>query len=320
MIRELRTKERVRETFGKYVDPRIVEGLVERPELLAAKGERRVMTICFSDMVGFTALSEGMTPVTLVNVINHYLTAMSEPIQRTGGIIDKYVGDGIMAFWGPPFGAAHDQARLACEASLQQLDQLNQVRKSLPEVMGIKRHLPHIDMRIGIASGDVVVGNVGSPQSMSYTVMGDAVNLSSRLEGANKIYGTRLLVNELTMEMARDAFEFREIDRILVVGSGEPERVFELIGRHGEAARRSSTSRPHSAKDWRLIGPGSGAKRKLRSGVALNLSPTTVQRVSSYAALPISGSSHRRRAGKPSGSLLTNKTPARKHPAGGCPG
>ena len=102
MIRELRTKERVRETFGKYVDPRIVEGLVERPELLAAKGERRVMTVCFSDMVGFTALSEGMTPVTLVNVINHYLTAMSEPIRRSGGIIDKYVGDGIMAFWGRP--------------------------------------------------------------------------------------------------------------------------------------------------------------------------------------------------------------------------
>jgi len=258
MIRELRTKERVRETFGKYVDPRIVEGLVEKPELLASKGERRVMTVCFSDMVGFTALSEGMTPVTLVNLINHYLTAMSDPIRRRSGIIDKYVGDSIMAFWGPPFAPADDQARLACEAGLEQLDKLAEVRQSLPEVLGVKRHLPNIDMRIGIASGDVVVGNVGSPQSMSYTVMGDTVNLASRLEGVNKVYGTHLLVNELTMEMAEDVFEFREIDRILVVGKEEPERVFELLGRRGEvaqakldlAAEFAAGLAAYRARDW----------------------------------------------------------------------
>jgi class 3 adenylate cyclase len=237
MVRELRSKARVRETFGKYLDPRIVEGLIERPELLATKGERRVMTVCFADMKDFTSLSEGVTPVALVSVINRYFATMSEPIRRSGGIIDKYVGDAIMAFWGPPFTAADEQARLACEASLGQLGLLPSFRQSLPEVLGIKRHVPHVDMRIGIASGDVVVGNIGSDLSMSYTVMGDAVNVASRLENVNKVYGTHLLVNGMTREMAKDVYEFREIDAIRVVGKEEPEQVFELLGRRGEVAQ-----------------------------------------------------------------------------------
>ena len=195
MVRDLRSKARVRETFGKYLDPRIVESLIERPELLGTKGERRVMTVCFADMKDFTSLSEGVTPVALVNVINRYLATMSEPIRRSGGIIDKYMGDAIMAFWGPPFTASDEQARLACEAALGQLGLLPSFRQSLPEVLGIKRHVPQVDMRIGIASGDVVVGNIGSDLSMSYTVMGDAVNVASRLESVNKVYGTHLLVN-----------------------------------------------------------------------------------------------------------------------------
>ena len=237
MVRELRSKARVRETFGKYLDPRIVEGLIERPELLGSKGERRVMTVCFTDMKGFTSLSEGVTPVALVSVVNQYPTTMSEPIRRSGGIIDKYVGDAIMAFWGPPFTAANEQARLACEATLGQLGLLPSFRQSLPEVLGIKRNVPHVDMRIGIASGDVVVGNIGPDLSMSYTVMGDAVNLASRLENVNKVYGTHILVSAMTQEMAKDAYEFREIDSILVVGKEEPEQVFELLGRQGEVAQ-----------------------------------------------------------------------------------
>ena len=237
MVRDLRTKARVRETFGKYLDPRIVESLIERPELLGTKGERRVMTVCFADMKDFTSLSEGVTPVALVNVINRYLATMSEPIRRSGGIIDKYMGDAIMAFWGPPFTASDEQARLACEAALGQLGLLPSFRQSLPEVLGIKRHVPQVDMRIGIASGDVVVGNIGSDLSMSYTVMGDAVNVASRLENVNKVYGTHLLVNGMTREMAKDAYEFREIDSIRVVGKEEPEQIFELLGRRGEVAQ-----------------------------------------------------------------------------------
>ena len=237
MVRDLRSKARVRETFGKYLDPRIVESLIERPELLGTKGERRVMTVCFADMKDFTSLSEGVTPVALVNVINRYLATMSEPIRRSGGIIDKYMGDAIMAFWGPPFTAADEQARLACEAGLGQLGLLPSFRQSLPEVLGIKRHVPQVDMRIGIASGDVVVGNIGSDLSMSYTVMGDTVNVASRLENVNKVYGTHLLVNGMTREMAKDAYEFREIDSIRVVGKEEPEKVFELLGRRGEVVQ-----------------------------------------------------------------------------------
>jgi len=237
MVRELRAKARVRETFGKYLDPRIVEDLIQRPELLSSKGERRVMTVSFTDMMGFTSLTEGVTPVALVNVVNRYLSTMSEPIRRSGGIIDKYVGDAIMAFWGPPFTGADEQARLACEAGLGQVELLPSFRQSLPEVLGIKRHVPHVDMRIGIASGDVVIGNIGSEVSMSYTVMGDAVNLASRLENVNKVYGTHLLVNAMTRDMAKDYYEFREVDLILVVGKEEPEQVFEVLGRRGEVAQ-----------------------------------------------------------------------------------
>ncbi len=240
MVRELRSKARIRETFGRYVDPRIVEGLIENSDALAGTGDRRVMTVFFCDMKGFTGLSEGMTPAGMVRIVNRYLATMSEPIRRHRGIIDKYIGDAIMAFWGPPFTQAEEQAMLACMAGLEQLAALESYRAELPELMGIKR-VPLIDMRIGVATGEAIVGNIGSDVSMSYTVMGDAVNLASRLEGANKAYGTRFLVNTRTAQMAGDVFEFREIDQILVDGKQDPEHVFEVAGRRGElsTAQRS---------------------------------------------------------------------------------
>jgi len=233
MVRELRAKARIRETFGRYVDPRIVEGLIDNTEALAGGGERRVMTVFFCDMKGFTALSEGMTPAGMVRIVNRYLASMSEPIRRHRGIIDKYIGDAIMAFWGPPFTQAEEQAVLACLAGLEQLTALDVYRAELPELMGIKR-VPLIDMRIGVATGEAIVGNIGSDVSMSYTVMGDAVNLASRLEGANKAYGTRFLVNARTTRMTGDLFEFREIDLIRVDGKQEPEHVFEVVGRRDD--------------------------------------------------------------------------------------
>ena len=234
MIGELRAKVRIQETFGRYLDPRIVAGLIDRPELTRAGGDRRVMTVLFCDMKGFTSLSEGMTPSGMLTVLNEYLTIMSTAIREHNGIIDKYVGDAIMAFWGPPFNEAEEQARLACLAALTQVDRLTPFRKALPELMGIRRGLPDIDMRIGIATGDVVVGNIGSDVTKSYTVMGDTVNLASRLEGANKSYGTRILISETTARMTEGAIEAREIDSIVVVGKSEPQRVFEALGRRGE--------------------------------------------------------------------------------------
>ena len=234
MVGELRVKAQIRDTFGKYVDPRIVAGLIDRPELTDAKGSRREMTICFCDMKGFTAFSEGMTPAALVNVLNRYMTVMSEPVRHNNGIIDKYIGDGIMAFWGPPFTNTEEHPGLACLAALDQLAGLAAFRAELPELTGLKRGFPEIDIRIGVATGDVVVGSIGSEQTRNYTVIGDTVNLASRLEGANKTYGTRALISEMTNRFAADLAETREIDQVLVVGKTEPQRIFELLGRKGE--------------------------------------------------------------------------------------
>jgi class 3 adenylate cyclase len=165
------------------------------------------------------------------------MTVMSEPVRRHNGIIDKYIGDAIMAFWGPPFTGAEEQAGLACLAALDQIAGLAAFRGELPDLTGFKRGLPEFDIRIGIATGDVVAGSIGSEQTRNYTVIGDAVNLASRLEGANKTYGTRVLISEATNRLAADTVETREIDTVLVVGKTEPQRIFELLGRKGEVAR-----------------------------------------------------------------------------------
>jgi adenylate cyclase len=234
MVKELRSKARIRETFGRYVDPRIVEGLIDQPDRLAGTGDRREMTVLFCDMKGFTSLSEGMTPAGMVRIVNRYLALMSEPVRRNDGIIDKYIGDAIMAFWGPPFSRAEEHSRLACAAGLEQLAALHVFRAELPDLTGFRRGIPPIDMRIGVATGEVIVGNIGSDVSMSYTVMGDAVNFASRLEGANKAYGTRFLVSARTAEMAGEVLVFREIDQLLVEGKQEPQHVYEVLGRRGE--------------------------------------------------------------------------------------
>jgi adenylate cyclase len=247
MVAVLKLKERVRETFGKYVDPRIVESLLDNPTVSGNGGERRVMTVFFCDMKAFTTFSEGLTPTNLVNFVNHYLTTMSAAVRAQNGIIDKYIGDAIMAFWGPPFIHDDDQATLACLAALDQMARLVTLRQELPEVLGVKRNLPEVAMRVGIATGEVVVGNIGSDVLKSYTVMGDTVNLASRLEGASKAYGTHILVNEATAARTAGTIEMREVDSILVVGKTEPERIFEVLGRKGEVDQTTLTLRTHFA-------------------------------------------------------------------------
>jgi class 3 adenylate cyclase len=233
MTEQLRVKERIRETFGKYIDPRVVEGIIDRPAIAQSEGQRRTMTVMFSDMVGFTSLGEGMTPQGLVKVMNCYLTTMSEPIREQRGVIDKYIGDAIMAYWGPPFTENEEQAGLACLAALDMIDRLGALRADIVDLMGI-RDLPRIDMRIGVATGDALVGNLGSEFMMSYTVMGDAVNVASRLEGANKTYGTRILASGATAAAAARVVETREIDRLMVVGKSESVSIHEVMARTGE--------------------------------------------------------------------------------------
>ena len=233
MVEQLRLKERLRETFGKYVDPRVVEGLIAGPAL-AAEGQRRVMTVLFCDVKGFTSTSEGMTPQGLVKVMNRYFSTMSAPIRQHQGVIDKYIGDAIMAYWGPPFADDAAQARLASLAALDMLELVPQLRAELPELLGV-RTLPNtFDIRIGIATGEVLVGSIGSELMMSYTVMGDTVNLASRLEGANKEYGGRIMVSEATITGAGGAVEAREIDRLVTLGQTHAQAVFEIMGPRGE--------------------------------------------------------------------------------------
>jgi class 3 adenylate cyclase len=241
MVEQLRHKERLRETFGRYVDPRVVEGLIERQSQTASDGERRVMTVLFCDMKGFTRLSEGMTPQGLVKVMNHYLSTMSGPIRSHRGIIDKYIGDAIMAYWGPPFTEHSEQARLACLAAVEMADRGAALRTELPELIGVRTVPSDCEVRIGIATGEVLVGSIGSEFMMSYTVMGDAVNLASRLENANKIYGSHSLASEAAIMAAGDAIESREIDRVIVVGQTRSETVFEIVGRAGELAEKQLT-------------------------------------------------------------------------------
>jgi class 3 adenylate cyclase len=233
MTEQLRIKERIRETFGKYIDPRVVEGLIDRPALTQGEGQRRMMTVLFCDMKGFTAMSEGMTPQGLVKVMNRYLTTMSEPIRDHRGVIDKYIGDAIMAYWGPPFTDDSEQAGLACLAALDMLDRLEALHGEIGELLGMRTGVPRIDMRVGIATGDALVGNIGSDFMMSYTVMGDTVNFASRLESANKTYHNRILVSAATAAAAANYVETREIDRLVVIGTTEPQQVFEVIGRKG---------------------------------------------------------------------------------------
>jgi class 3 adenylate cyclase len=248
MVEQLRHKERLRETFGRYVDPRVVEGLIDPQSLAASNGERRVMTVLFCDMKGFTSLSEGMTPQGLVKVMNHYLSTMSGPIRSHRGIIDKYIGDAIMAYWGPPFTEHSEQARLACLAAVEMADRGKALRTELPELLGVRTVPSDCDVRIGVATGEVLVGSIGSEFMMSYTVMGDAVNLASRLEGANKFYGSHSLASEPVIAAAGDAIEAREIDRLVVAGQTRPEAVFEIMGRKGELGEKQLVLREQYAE------------------------------------------------------------------------
>jgi class 3 adenylate cyclase len=247
MVEQLRHKERIRETFGRYIDPRVVEGLINQPKLAAAEGQRRVMTIMFCDMKGFTTLSEGMTPQGLVKVMNRYLSTMSEPIRRHGCVIDKYIGDAIMAYWGPPFVEEADESQFACLAATEMIKRIGTLRKEVTELLGVRVLPTECDVRIGVATGEALVGSIGSEIMMNYTVMGDTVNLAARLEAANKLYGSRSLIAEATVAKTDDAIQFREIDRLMVAGQTQPQAVFELLGRKDELTAKQDLLRTRYA-------------------------------------------------------------------------
>ncbi|HEX6372519.1 MAG TPA: adenylate/guanylate cyclase domain-containing protein [Longimicrobium sp.] len=220
---EARERARIRGMFQQYVPPAVVRELIRRPELLALGGEERVATVLFTDVRGFSAVAERLPPAALVALLNEYLTAMTDVVVQHGGIVDKYIGDCLMAEFGVPV-PLDDHAVQACRAALRMRDELRRLRG---EWRG--RGMPALHARTGINTGAVLVGNLGSHRMMDYTCMGDHVNLASRLEGLNKVYGTEVVVSEFTWREVQAHFIGREIDRVRVAGRDGVVPVHELV-------------------------------------------------------------------------------------------
>lgn len=230
---EGRQKRFIKHAFRQYLSPVIIERLLKHPDSLKLGGESRVLTIYFSDVKGFTSISENLSPDRLTALLNDYLSAMSNVVLSEGGTINKYVGDAIVAFWNAPLDQA-DHADRAVRAALK-------CQKKLAELRPIYREKYGHDVfcRIGLNTGPVVVGNMGSTHHFDYTFFGDAGNLASRLEGINKQFGTYILVSEFTLAQVGGEFACREISRVRVVGKKLPVRIFEPMWKE-DAARRSA--------------------------------------------------------------------------------
>lgn len=232
MVEQLRRKERTEAIFGRYVDPRVVQKLIDATGEAAddiAAGGKQEATVLFSDVAGYSGISERLTPTALVRLMNEYFNLASEPIAASGGLLDKFIGDAVMAFWCPPFAPADEIAGLACSTALRETAVVAEFRKKIPEITGLRTGAPDISVRIGLATGEVVVGSVGSDRKRNFTVIGDTVNLSSRLESANKFYGTDILICGRTRELAGSRFAVRELDFLAVAGKTEAVTVFELV-------------------------------------------------------------------------------------------
>jgi adenylate cyclase len=223
---QLREKEKIRTLLGKVVSPAVANELLSHDVMLG--GETREITAFFTDLAGFTNIAEQLPPQALVALLNDYLTHMSAAINQHGGVLDKFIGDAIVAFWGAPIDdAAHAQHAVACALAMQ---------RQLGDLRGVwqQQGLPALHMRIGINTGDAVVGNVGSLDRLDYTMIGDTVNLAARLEGANKYYGSGILVSEHTYQQIRTDFACRELDRVRVQGKQQPVAIYEVLAESGQ--------------------------------------------------------------------------------------
>jgi adenylate cyclase len=222
-------KRFVQEALGRYTSTELVRQLMEHPEYLSLEwGDSREMSVYFSDIAGFTTISEGLKPEDLVALLNDYLTTMTDLVLAHGGVVDKYIGDAIMAFWGAPLPAP-DHALKAVRCAIAMRKKCDELRSGWQERFGHE-----VFARAGVNSGNAVVGNMGSKHKYNYTVMGDMVNLASRLEGANKAYDTFLMISEMTVSKLGDKIDVRELDRIAVKGKDQPVTVFEVLDERGK--------------------------------------------------------------------------------------
>ena len=248
---ESRGKRQLAHLFGQYIPPELVDEMSESPSEFSLDGENREMTVLFSDVRGFTTISEGMDPKQLTQLMNALLTPMTRVIHRNRGTIDKYMGDCIMSFWGAPLTDS-EHARHALYAALQMMDELKIMQKDFKA-----RGWPEVNIGIGLNTGYMNVGNMGSEFRMAYTVMGDAVNLGSRLEGLTKFYGVNIIVSESTRASIPE-FVFRELDLVRVKGKNEPVAIFEPVGHKNdldkavtsELSRYKQALREFRAQKW----------------------------------------------------------------------
>jgi len=231
---ESRGKRQLANLFGHYIPPELVEEMSKSPEEYSLQGENREMTVLFSDVRGFTSISEGMDPKQLTQLMNALLTPMTRVIHKNRGTIDKYMGDAIMSFWGAPL-ADPDHARHALYAAMEMMDELKIMQADFKQ-----RGWPDVNIGIGLNTGNMSVGNMGSEFRMAYTVLGDAVNLGSRLEGLTKNYGVNIIVSETTKNEIPE-FLFRELDLVRVKGKNEPVAIFEPIGHRNDLEKSVTT-------------------------------------------------------------------------------
>jgi len=226
----------LRKSFAFYLAPQVIEAMLKSRQIPVLGGEIRNVTIFFSDVAGFSTIAEKMTPSALVALMNEYLSAMTDIIENHGGYVDKYIGDSIVAVFGAPV-ADPDHACNAVRAALQCRAGLEQLNRSEAAFQGYK--LAH---RIGLNSGDALVGNIGSRRRFNYTVMSDAVNVASRLEGANKFFGTSMMASEMTVTLTGASFAWRELDAIRVKGRSDPVKIYEPLAEYGQQTPQQSAS------------------------------------------------------------------------------
>jgi len=221
---EAKQKRFVKNAFSTYLAPSVVKQIIDSPEKLVSGGEQRVITAFFSDVQGFTSISESLTPHELVELLNEFLTEMTDIILNNKGTVDKFEGDAIIAFFGAP-NYLDNQAEVACKSCIEMQKRLAELRTKWKE-----SNKPELKMRIGLCTGPAVVGNMGSKNRMDYTMMGDTVNIAARLEGVNKIYGIYTLISETTYSESGNKIMAREIDSINVVGKKKPVTIYQLLG------------------------------------------------------------------------------------------
>jgi adenylate cyclase len=239
-VTEGRERRFLRDAFSRYLAPEVVAALVAQPGRLALGGEARELTVMFADVAGFTTLAEGRDPHEVVTLMNECFEALTGVIQAEGGTVDKFIGDAVMAFWNAPV-AQPDHAARALRASRELLAAVSRLNAQWSS-----RGLPPLGMRVGVATGPAVVGNVGSQTKFNYTVMGDTVNLASRVEGAAKVYGTSSLITDTTAAAAGGAVALRELDRLRVKGRAEAVTVFEVLTEDTPAFTRAEALRAYA--------------------------------------------------------------------------